>query len=68
MLASRERRETHTPLTSTVHWFETEVLAGEWNYRRLARLHADLLLLQREAARPRESYRVRSVIRSRARG
>jgi len=52
MLASRERRETHIPLTSTLHWFETEVLAEERNYRRLARLHADLLLLQREAARP----------------
>ena len=52
MLASRERRGTHIPLTSTLHWFETEVLAEERNYRRLACLHADLLLLQREAARP----------------
>ena len=29
MLASRERRETSIALTSTLHWFETEVLAGE---------------------------------------
>ena len=33
MLASRERRETRVALTSTLHWFETEVLAEERNYR-----------------------------------
>jgi len=27
MLASRERRKTSVALTSTLHWFETEVLA-----------------------------------------
>src|SRR5260370_37948659 len=29
MLASRERRETSVALTSTLHWFETEVLTQE---------------------------------------
>ncbi len=38
MLASRERRETSVALTSTLHWFETEVLAEERNYQGLARL------------------------------
>jgi hypothetical protein len=28
LLASRERRETSVALTSTLHWFETDVLAG----------------------------------------
>jgi hypothetical protein len=37
MLASRERRETSVALTSTLHWFETEVLAEERNYQGLAR-------------------------------
>ena len=31
MLASRECRETSVALTSTLHWFETEVLSEEWN-------------------------------------
>ena len=50
MLTSRERRETSIALTSTLHWFETEVLAEERNYQGLARLIADLV--QHEAARP----------------
>ncbi len=37
MLASRERRETSVALTSTLHWFETDVLAEERNYQGLAR-------------------------------
>ena len=32
MLASRERRETSVSLTSTLHWFETDVLTEERNY------------------------------------
>ncbi len=47
MLASRERRETSVALTSTLHWFETDVLADERNYPGLARLNAELV--QREA-------------------
>jgi hypothetical protein len=39
MLASRERRKTSIALTSTLHWFETEVLAEERNYQGLARLN-----------------------------
>jgi len=35
MLASRERRETSVALTSTLHWFETEVLTEEDNYQGL---------------------------------
>jgi hypothetical protein len=50
MLASRERRETSVALTSTLHWFETEVLAEEGNYHGLARLNTELL--QHEAVRP----------------
>ena len=50
MLASRERRETSVALTSTLHWFETEVLTEERNYQGLARLNTDLG--QHEAARP----------------
>src|SRR6266436_3753081 len=50
MLASRERRETSVALTSTLHWFETDVLAEEPNYLGLARLSTDLV--QHEAARP----------------
>jgi hypothetical protein len=51
MLASRERRESSIALTSTLHWFETEVLAEERNYQGLMRLNTDLV--QHEAARPR---------------
>ncbi len=43
MLASRERRQTSVALTSTLHWFETEVLAEERNYRGLLRLNRDLV-------------------------
>jgi hypothetical protein len=50
MLASRERRETSVALTSTLHWFETEVLAEERNYQGLSRLNTDLV--QHEATRP----------------
>jgi len=50
MLASRERRETSVALTSTLQWFETEVLAEERNFQGLARLNADLV--QHEAIRP----------------
>jgi Transposase DDE domain group 1 len=39
MLASRERRETSVALTSTLHWFETDVLTEERNYQGLARLN-----------------------------
>lgn len=49
MLASRERRETSVALTSTLHWFETDVLAEEQNYHGLTRLNADLI--RRAAAR-----------------
>src|SRR6266852_3976963 len=49
MLASRERRETSIALTSTLHWFETEVLAEERNYQGLTRLNA--ALIQHVAAR-----------------
>jgi Transposase DDE domain group 1 len=51
MLASRERRETSVALTSTLHWFETEVLTEERNFQGLARLNTDLV--QHEATRPR---------------
>ena len=43
MLASRERRETSVALTSTLHWFETDVLTEERNYQGLARLNMALL-------------------------
>jgi len=43
MLASRERRETSVALTSTLHWFETDVLTEERNYRGLTQLNADLV-------------------------
>jgi hypothetical protein len=43
MLASRERRETSVALTSTLHWFETDVLAEERNYQGLTQLNADLV-------------------------
>src|SRR5262249_61928924 len=41
--ASRERRETRVALTSTLHWFETDVLAEERNYHGLTRPSADLV-------------------------
>src|SRR5262245_45325905 len=43
MLASRERRETSIALTSTLHWFETEVLAEERNYQGLSRRNTELV-------------------------
>ena len=51
MLASRERRDTSVALTSTLHWFETDVLAEERNYQGLARLNT--ALVQHAAARSR---------------
>ncbi len=42
MLASRERRETSVALTSTLHWFETDVLADEQNSQGLSRLNTEL--------------------------
>jgi hypothetical protein len=50
MLASRERWEMSVALTSTLHWFETEVLAEDRNYQGLARLNT--ALVQHEAAHP----------------
>jgi hypothetical protein len=41
MLAPRECRETSVALTSTLHWFETEVLSEEWNYQGLSRFNQD---------------------------
>jgi len=55
ILASRERRETSVALTSTLHWFETDVLAEEQNYHGLTRLNADLI---RHAAARSPSRRV----------
>src|SRR5262252_2601979 len=49
MLASRERRDTSAALTSTLHWFETVVLAEEQNYQGLTRLNTELV--QHPAAR-----------------
>ena len=49
MLVSRERREIRVALTSTLHWFETDVLADEENYQGLSRLNTDLV--QHEATR-----------------
>jgi len=43
MLASRERRETSVALTSTLHWFETDVLTKERNYQGLARVNTELV-------------------------
>jgi Transposase DDE domain group 1 len=43
MLASRERRETSVALTSTLHWFETDVLAEEQNYEGLGHLNTALI-------------------------
>src|SRR5215813_1864173 len=51
MLASRERRGTSVALTSTLHWFETEVLLEERNYQGLTRVNAQLV--QHPATRPR---------------
>ena len=48
VLASRERRETSVALTSTLQWFETDVLGEERNYQGLARLSTDVV--QHEAA------------------
>jgi hypothetical protein len=49
MLASCERREVSVALTSTLHWFETNVLTEEQNYQGLARLNT--ALIQHAAAR-----------------
>ena len=43
MLASPERRETSVALTSTLHSFETDVLAEERNYQGLVRLNTELV-------------------------
>src|SRR5260370_18166697 len=43
MLASRERRETSVALTSTLHWFETDLLTEERNYQGLSRLNTALI-------------------------
>jgi len=43
MLASRERREASVALTSTLHWFETDVLAEERNYQGLTHLNTELV-------------------------
>jgi hypothetical protein len=43
LLAPRERPDTSVALTSTLHWFETDVLAEERNYQRLLRLNANLI-------------------------
>ncbi len=51
MLASRARRETSVALTSTLHWFETEVLTEERNFQGLVRLNTDWV--QHEATRRR---------------
>src|SRR5438093_7172796 len=45
MLASRDRREASIALTSTLHWFETDVLTEKWNYEGLARFNTDLMQL-----------------------
>ena len=51
ILASRERRATSVALTSTLHWFETVVLAEERNYEGLTRINTDLV--QHAATRSR---------------
>jgi hypothetical protein len=43
MLASRQRRASSVALTSTLHWFETEVLTEEDNHQGLARLNTELV-------------------------
>ena len=55
MLASRERRETSVALTSTLHWFETDVLAEEGNYQGLAYLNTELV---QRAATQSSTWRV----------
>ena len=50
MLASRERTEISVALTSTLHWFETDVLAEERNNQGLSRFNTDLV--QHDATRP----------------
>src|SRR3989442_737539 len=40
---AHKRRETSVALTSTLHWFETEVLAEERNYEGLGRLNTALI-------------------------
>jgi len=45
----RGARESSVALTSTLHWFETDVLAEERNYQGLAQVNADLV--QHAAAR-----------------
>jgi hypothetical protein len=50
-LASRGCRETSVALTSTLHWFETDVLTDDRNDQGLARLNTDPV--QHEAIRPR---------------
>ena len=47
MLASRERREARVALTSTLHWFETDVLAAERDYQALVRLNTALISTRR---------------------
>lgn len=49
MLASRERRDINVALTSTVHWFETDVLAEERNYKGLGPFNT--VLIERAATR-----------------
>ncbi len=69
MLASRRRRETSVALTSTLHWFETDVLTEERNYQGLVRVNT--ALIQHAAARsatPRVNARYRQLRDSRARG
>ena len=53
MLASRDRRDTSVALTSTLHWFETDVLAEEQNYQGLTRLNAELVQHRATHSRPR---------------
>src|SRR6267142_5850802 len=55
ILASRERRETSVALTSTLHWFETDVLAEEGNYQGLAYLNTELV---QRAATQSSTWRV----------
>src|SRR5439155_689027 len=47
MLTSREQRETSIALTSTLHWFQTEVLAEKRNYQKLVRLNTELVQHER---------------------
>src|SRR5439155_2530943 len=69
MLASRERRETSVALTSTLHWFETDVLAEERNYQGLAYLNTELIQQAvTRSAPPTRDPRYRQFGESRARG